>query len=67
MNGVCCVSKMLKGQRQTLNSEPTRTWLGPAWLTSIADSSVSQTAACLPASAGRTEPSPEATGGEDSM
>lgn len=47
MNGACRVSKMLKGPRQTLNTEPTRVQSG---FHPVTDSSVSQTDARLPAS-----------------
>lgn len=32
INGVCCVSKMLKGPCQTLDREPAQTCFGPVWL-----------------------------------
>lgn len=57
---------MLKGPRQTLNREPTQTWLGPAWLSShgwllcLSDCCVPT---CIP---DRTELSAEARAGEDS-
>lgn len=68
MNGVCCISKMLKRPRQWLNTEPARTWLGPCWLASHDWLlCLSQTAACLPASPDRTDLSPAATKGEGSV
>lgn len=65
MNGACRVSRMLKGPRQTPNTEPARVQSG---FHPVTDSSVSQTAARLPAPPpDRTEPGLTHTGGVSSV
>lgn len=57
MNAKCCFGTILKGPRQTLTTEPTQTWLGPARLSSH-DWTPSLSLKPLPASPPWTEQSP---------